>query len=316
MRTEHGVSAVAVSTSVPFQHIGPGTVTAPEGQSVGATYPVLFTLASRDYPEALGLRVIEGRWFEEGDYRSLTSTAVVSQSTARVIWGQRPPIGQCLIVASGACRAVIGVVGDTRRTSLTADPRPEVYLATVPEASTRAALPHALLVKASANTTTEMVRRRVLQTESALPYVSVQRLTDLLAPQLLPWRLGATAFALFGGLALVLTTIGVYGAIDAVIRARSREVGLRRALGAQGHHVWLFVLGRIGRAVMVGLALGLSGAISAGPALGDLLFAVSPRDASVLVVAAVTVALAALVATIPAVITALRVQPMDSMRQV
>jgi predicted permease len=315
LRSEPGVDAVAVSTSVPFQSTAPGLVRVPEGQADQAGYPMLVTVASREYARVLGLRVVAGRWFDDGDYRGLTRTAVVSQSAAAVIWGSRPALGQCLIVANGVCRSVIGVVADTRRTSLIADPRPEVYVGTVQEAATGGSLPRTLLVKANPSVTSEMLRRYLLRIEAALPYVGVQRLTDLMAPQLLPWRLGATAFAIFGALALLLTAIGVYGAVGAVVRARSREVGLRIALGARRHHVCLFVLGLSGKAVLIGIAMGLIGAVAVAPALRELLFGVSPRSIPILFAAASTVTVAALLASVPAAITAIRVDPADSLRQ-
>jgi ABC-type antimicrobial peptide transport system permease subunit len=160
----------------------------------------------------------------------------------------------------------------------------------------------------------EPLRRRLQTAVPNLPYIRVHPLEELVAPQKRAWRLGATMFAVFGALALVLAAVGLYSVLAYDVAQRRREFGVRVALGARGADVMRMVLGRGIRTAIVGGAAGTLVALLAGRWLGPLLFQTSPRDPLVFVVVlSVVTGVALLAALIPAR-RALRVDPIVALR--
>jgi ABC-type antimicrobial peptide transport system permease subunit len=157
--------------------------------------------------------------------------------------------------------------------------------------------------------------RRALQ--AAMPgagYVNVRTFESLVSPSMRSWRLGAIMFATFGGLALVLAALGLYGVIAHSVAQRTHELGVRVALGARAGDVARLVMGESLRIVSVGVGLGLVVAVVAGRWISPLLFDVSPRDPMVLAAVVVTLIGAALLASWLPAARASRVDPGVALR--
>jgi ABC-type antimicrobial peptide transport system permease subunit len=159
------------------------------------------------------------------------------------------------------------------------------------------------------------VVQRLVQGTSASPvYARVRPYQDLLDPQLRPWRLGATLFVVFGALALGIASIGLFAVISYLVSQRTREIGVRLALGGTAGRVGRWVIGGAVRMVGAGCAIGLVAAALAAHSARDMLFETSPYDAAVMGVAAgILLIVGVISATLPA-LRAARVNPMVAMR--
>ena len=150
--------------------------------------------------------------------------------------------------------------------------------------------------------------------DPALPYVDASRLGDVLDPQIRPWRLGASVFTAFGVLAAILAALGLYTAVAYAVTQRTREIGVRIAVGAATSRVVLLVLGDGLRIAAVGVALGLVLVLAGGRWVADLLFDTSPREPVVLMLVGVGLLVVASVASLVPARRAARVSPMEALR--
>src|SRR5687768_16620724 len=132
----------------------------------------------------------------------------------------------------------------------------------------------------------DAVRQAILTVSSDLPWVDVRPVSERLAPQLRPWRLGASMFTAFGVLALCLAAIGLYGLISYVVAQRTHEIGVRKALGASDRGVARLILGGAMAMTTVGVLIGLVSALGAGRLVASQLYGISPHDPVVLMASA------------------------------
>jgi ABC-type antimicrobial peptide transport system permease subunit len=211
------------------------------------------------------------------------------------------------------CTTVIGVAAEATQT-LNGEPGFLIYVPMNPRWGAGA---NTLVVRARDGDPRRLVApiRQAMQSAAAnLPYADVQTLDDVLAPELRPWKTGATLFSLFGALALVIAAMGLYSAISYSVVQRRHEFGVRLALGARIADVVRMVVTYGLRPVVVGVALGTLAAFAGGPFIASMLFQTSPRDPVMYVsVTAVMVAVAVVAAAIPAR-RASRVDPAAALR--
>jgi ABC-type antimicrobial peptide transport system permease subunit len=239
---------------------------------------------------------------------------VVNETTARHYWPGENPVGQCVVLDGDACTQVVGIVQNVVLFGRM-DERGQYYLPlTHPRVSGEP--PDALLIRAKkgAATVSSAVRREMQTLTPEMPYVSVQSYEELFAPELQPWRLGATMFGVFGALALVIAALGVYSVVAYVATQRTHEIGVRTALGACAADVIQLVLLDGARVVLMGLAFGIAGALLAGHWLQPLLYHTSARDPGVIAVVAALLATTALAASCVPAWRASRVNPVIALR--
>lgn len=265
----------------------------------------------------MGTRIVRGRGFTDRDTRSATRVGVVSETFARVVWPGRDPLGRCMLVGGDTvpCTTVVGVAADARRQSLTDDAPVLQYYVPLEQGQTTAVL-RTLFVRTRGNPAAALaaVRRETQAVSADLPYPTVRYLADLVEPEIRPWKLGATLFGVFGGVALALAALGLYSVVAYAVAQRTHEMGVRVALGARGADlVRLVVMGTL-RVVGLGLALGLLAALVAGRWVAPLLFRVSPRDPSVLVTVTGLLLLVGLVASLAPARRAARVSPAEVLK--
>jgi putative ABC transport system permease protein len=157
--------------------------------------------------------------------------------------------------------------------------------------------------------------RRELQTQVPdAPFIDVSRLDELVNPQMRAWRLGATAFGVFGLLAVVVAALGLYSVLAYDVSRRFRELGIRVALGAGSDDIRRMVVGRSVGVAVVGAAVGFTIAIAAGPTVAPLLFRTSARDPSAFLAAAVVLFAISVLAAIVPMRRAARVDPIVALR--
>ncbi len=266
-----------------------------------------------EYLQAAGLRVVSGRALAPTDHG--TPVAVLNEALAGLLFPKGKAVGSCVHVREPAspCRAVVGVVGDVRW-DLTARPAYRVYvpLAQAWVAPNHGLIPYYLMVRTRAKATPSdiaLLRNAILP---MLPFGAepgIRRVVDLLAPQLRPWQIAAALFLVLGFLGLGAAATGIYGLVAFDVTQRSRELGVRIALGATSTSIVGLVVGSGLRVVLTGIAAGVVASLVAGRLVASLLFATSAYDPLVLLATILTLIGAATMASLLPAWRATRVDP-------
>ncbi|HEY9519545.1 MAG TPA: FtsX-like permease family protein, partial [Gemmatimonadales bacterium] len=239
--------------------------------------------------------------------------AVVNQSAAAMLWPGGNPLGRRLrIDDSGPWLTVVGLAGDVVLSPLGRGSAPVLYTA----AAQGLARPFKLLVRyrgetATLATTVRAVARTVDPDE---PVEDVMTAEAGFARWISPLRFMVWLLAVLGGVALLLSALGIYGVMSYLVTRRTRELGIRMALGAQAGNLRRFVLGHGLRLAVIGLAIGLPAALGLSRLLRRVLFTVSPADPVVFTAAALLLATIAVLACWPPARRAARVDPIISLR--
>jgi hypothetical protein len=267
------------------------------------------------YFSTLGLALVEGRPLTAADVAAEARVAVLSEAMARAYWPGERAVDRCLLLrGDSVCTTVVGVAADAKEGLQQTDPRFLVYVPLGPRWNAGA---NTLLVRSSDADAARLVaplRRAMQGVAPNLPYADVQSLGDLLAPEIRPWRTGATLFSLFGALALLIAAGGLYSAISYNVTQRRHEFGVRMALGAEVGDVVRQVMDQGVRAALIGLALGSAIALGAGRFVQTLLFQTSPRSPSAFAAAATLIVIVAVAATFIPAWRASRVDPVTALR--
>ena len=316
-----GVEHASLSVGLPFQSSFknflriPGWDSIPEFKAPG---PYLSAIAP-DYFETVGARLLEGRTFAMNDRAGSEPVVIVSRAMARTFWHRDHVVGECLYWSTSkdsltTCSRVVGVVADAHAWGIKEPPALNYY---IPFGQERGIGGTALLVRpmpgreADAN---RAVRALLLSIDPSISFVRASTMQDAIDPQVRPWKLGAAVFTLMGVLALVVAAVGLYSVMSYLVAQRTREIGVRMALGAQARSIVLLVLRNSVSMATVGVAIGLVIVLWAGRFIAPLLFETSPRDAGVLLGgAAMLLAVSVLASAIPA-LRAKRVNPIEALR--
>jgi predicted permease len=271
--------------------------------------------AGADYFATIGTPMVAGRDFTAADIESNAHVVIVNQAFANRMWPGKSALGHCVDMQDAnskwVCYSVVGVAANAKYSNLVETQRQSFWTPITPSMGSMN-----ILVRTSgdAEAAVTNVRRALASLAPGLPYIEVKPYTELLRPQLQPRLLGASMFSVFGLLALVLAAIGLYGLMSYLVGQRTRELGLRMALGAQRRDVLAMVLRRALALTLGGLAVGLVGALASARLITHLLYQVRAADPSSLIgVVAVLLATALVAAWIPA-FRASRVDPMVALR--
>jgi putative ABC transport system permease protein len=269
-----------------------------------------------NYARIMGISLRSGRFFTHADIATTQPVLVISESTARLVWGHDNPIGEHVRIGSydkGPWRTVVGVVADVHHDDLTAAPTPAMY---TPEAQVTDSYLVAVVKSSTADAVilAAPVRAALRALDPTVPVYDVATLPALVerasAQRMFVMRL-LTAFA---AVAVLLAAIGLYGVVSCGVSQRTREVGLRLALGAQRRDVLRLVLSSGLSLVAIGVSGGLVAALVATRFLGTLVFGVSPLDFPTYAVAAGVLALVGLAAHWVPLRQALRIEPTVALR--
>ena len=280
-----GIEGVAAAQSTPFAPSQSADLRVPGLERLpfdGRGYPTFYTVTPGFF-QTMGVKILRGRGFTDADRAGAPAVIVLEDSLAKKLWPDQDAIGKCMVVgvATGPCREVVGVSTNTRRFVSTGDGALRYY---VPMAQrVNPATPQALFVRTSGAPAAAMpaVRSALLAIDGNLPFARMRVLADMAEPEKRPWRLGSTLFVLFGAAALIVAMLGVYALLSFIVTQRSREIGVRLALGASpGRTLRLVVQQSLGWA-SIGLFAGLAAAAAAGKFIRPVLFETSPYDPAV-----------------------------------
>jgi putative ABC transport system permease protein len=272
---------------------------------------------SPDYFATLAIPIREGRVFEDRDGIESEKVIVVNRSLAEKIWPGQSPVGKRItfgvpVTADSDWLRVVGVVADVRHAELNDEPGLQAYVPLLQSPNTEAAL--VVRTAGAPGAMTSAVAAVVREVDPGLPVANPKTLDQLLADSVAAPRANAVLLALLAGLALVLAAVGVYGVLSYSVAQRTREIGLRMALGAAASDV-LRQLFREGlTTVLAGIVTGLVGAFFLARTLESLLYGVTVRDPLTFVgVPLVLLAVATLATWLPAR-RATRVEPVVALR--
>jgi predicted permease len=276
-------------------------------------------LAAPEYFALVGTRVIAGREFMAEDAFG-EPTAVINERMARALAPDGRAVGLCVSfreqVEEGGCTRIVGVVRNYRHRYLEEANVPMVFLPRDrnPQAIAWGGPSLVVRTRGEAAGAAASVRAAVQALRSDLPYVTVRPLQESVRNDILPYRLGATLFALFGALALVLTAVGLYGVLGYFVTERTPEIGIRRSLGAPRGAVVRLVLRQCLLPVGAGVLVGLAAAWGGTRFITSLLFGVQAQDPAAFVAAAGFLLAVACLATLFPALRASRVDPMIALR--
>ena len=275
----------AAATNAPLGLTSQGRVEVPGLDSL----PVLLgggpyaRIVSAGYFPTAGVAILRGRAITEAD---TWGVAVVSETMARALWPDQDALGRCLLLdGETECTTVVGVAEDAAREGFRDAPYMAYYTPSPPDDGS---LYSALYIRADgdAEAALDDVALLLRTFSPQIRFARVETLEQLLSPETRQWKAGATLFTLFGLLALSLASVGLYAVLTFDIVQRTRELGVRRVLGAGKARLLGGVAIECVRLSGVGFALGLGVAYATSPLLDDLLFEVSARDPGVFVGAA------------------------------
>ena len=301
------VSGGCNSTVVEF----PGRAAAPPGQerSIGVYW------ASPSYFETMGIPVVHGRSFTAQDRAGRQKVVVINETAARTYWPGEDPVGKRLAVGQGGFwdgAEVVGVVGNVRYDAVAIAASPDVYLPLLQSPRTGGIL----FIRSTApmDAVVSAVRAEVAALDPDLPLIDVKRMEDRFGDATWRTRTSASLLAGFAGFALLLAALGMYGMVSQGVQQRTREIGVRLALGAAPFEILRLVISRVALVAGAGIALGIVLAFPATRLLTDLLYQVRPGDPVILtLLAAVLLAVALLAGYVPAR-RASRIDPLITLR--
>lgn len=310
-----GVTAVGTTSSLPLTGLYDMTLTTQLPGTV-QEHPTGYRLASPGYFSAFGIPVVAGREFTPQDDAESAPVAIVNRSLAQTLWPGENPVGRKVNQGTPngfVEREVIGVVGDVRHSGPSAPARPEIF-APVLQSPVRFT---ALVVRTEQDpaSAAPAVLEALRRLDPRLVVSGVQPMGPLVDESLAAPRFRLILAGVLAGVALVLAALGLYGLTSYTVGLRTREMGIRAALGAARGTIFTGVLRRSLALAVAGVALGLAGAWPVSRFLASLLYGVEVTDAATFAVAPlVLLAVAALAAALPAG-RAARVDPMVALRE-
>jgi predicted permease len=277
-----GVQSVGVTNLLPLA----GGVTAHgvkiegrEESASGGGNSASFRTISPDYFKTMRMGLLRGRGIEERDGAAAPGVVVINEAMARTFWPNEDPLGKRMSIARSGepeWREVVGIVGDIRHRGLHIPPEPEMY---VPYAQQPWQF-FRLAIRTSGDPMqlSSALRQTVWSVNREQPVMRVQTLEDIVATSHSETTFYAALLASFAGLALVLASVGIYGVLSYAVERRTREIGVRIALGAQRRDVLLLVAGQGLKMALLGMVLGLVAAWALTRFVATLLYGVRPTD--------------------------------------
>jgi putative ABC transport system permease protein len=285
-----GVTSVGVASQVPLNGAVAGvdyTVADRPPASEHGVPRAQYRVASRGYFRAMRIPLLAGREFEEIDTPETQPVAIVSAALVRKSFPDRDPIGQRILVDDNSTGPrpleIVGVVGDVKHDSLESEPTGEIYVAfhqTHPDGLVWLTTTQYWVLRTQGEplALAASVRRELLAVDAEVASSNIRTMEQYLASTVAPRRFNLLLLGMFAAVALLLAATGLYGVVSYSVAWRTREIGLRMALGAQRADILRAVLGQALRLTAIGIVLGLGGALALTRALQGLLYGVTATD--------------------------------------
>ncbi|HKA20390.1 MAG TPA: ABC transporter permease [Blastocatellia bacterium] len=318
-----GVMAAAVTTNLPLGRWLNLTVEV-DGRP-NSQRSTEIRMVTPEYFDVLRMRLIQGRQFDENDTANSEPVVIVNETYARQAFKDTEALGEHLIVqrtkTNNRSTRIVGVVSDLKQFGLNSLAPAAVFvpLAQVPDdvllvARQFVTVKFALKTGVDPLTLTSSVKRTMLDIDSSLPVTNVQTLEEIVALSLKQDRFNTLVLGLFAGIGLILALIGIYGVVSYSVTQRTREIGIRLALGAGTGDVLRLIIFQGMVPAMIGVAIGIGGAFGLTRLLASFLYGVTATDPLAFVATAILLSSVALVACLVPARRATRVDPMIALR--
>jgi len=326
LRRLPGVAAAAANSQVPFGDFHEGREVVRPGRRDELHQTPTYTTVTADYFTTIGLPILRGRDFTPAEETAVSNAhvAIVDEQLARLLFGNEDPVGQPVVVPprtnltptdENEPMTIVGVVPGIRDGLFDRAPAPHLY---VPSSTRYRGTMHLHVRAAGAadGAMLDTIRRELRIVDDRLPVVDLRTMKDFHDRGLSLWVIRAAGRALsgLGALALVLAAIGVYGVKSYLVSQRTREIGIRQALGARPADIAWLLFRDGARLTFVGIAIGFPLAVVLGRLLSVAMFEVSPFDPMVLTLAPLVLVCAAAIATYLPARRGMRVSPLDALR--
>jgi putative ABC transport system permease protein len=317
------VQRLAATTSLPFDGVDSRLDLTIEHRTEDSPIPVRLhpRLVSTDYFQTLGIPLRRGREFTAHDVEKSGRVVILNEAAARRYWPNDNPIGQRVSIgATDEWREIVGIVGDTRHEGLDAETEPAAYL---PQrqgfnslgAGFERAMALVIRTTGDAVSVTPLIRTAVSNVDRQVPIGLVRRMDELIGDSIAPRRLNFVLVSAFAVVALALTAAGLYGVMAYLVTQRTREIGVRMALGASRKQVLALVLREAGSMTLLGIGIGVAGALVLTRFMATMLFGISAANPLVYLSMSLLLALVALLAVAVPSSRATRVDPLSALRQ-
>jgi len=309
-----GVQAASVSDEVPLGFGGNSSRgMAPEGYDpqTDENMSVRYAMVAPDYFRAMDLPLVKGRPLDASDIDGAPKVMVVNERFVQRFWPGQDAVGR-RVRQHGEWFTVVGVAKQGKYSSLTESPMAMAWMPVYQEP--RSDLTVYVRTAGDPRALTASVRRAFQSVSTDLPFLDARTMAEHMQAAAFAQRLGAIMLAAFGGVALLLSAIGIYGLLSFGVTQRTREIGVRVALGAGRRDVVGVVVGRAMRLAGLGLVIGLAGALGVGQLLRSQLIGVGPRDPLTFGVIALLLGVVALAASWLPARRASRIDPMVALR--
>lgn len=311
IKAQPGVVSAGATNTLPLAGGGGFTKIYIEGQENTKPREVMtgVQLATPEYFKAMGVSFLSGRDFSPNEEWVL----IVNESTAKKLWPGENPLGKRVkFSANGGWTTVVGIVADMKARGLTAEPRTEMFLP-LGQDTFRAGF---VVVRTNVGTETMIpsLRAAVLAIDKNMAIFNVRTMETVVSESIAQPRFNMVLLAIFAGLALILASVGIYGVMSYSVAQRTHELGVRMALGAQRRDIFSLVLKRGIILALIGVGIGLAGAIGLSKVLASILYGISATDPVTLISAAVIMVAVALMACFFPARKATKVNPLTSMR--
>jgi len=310
-----GVLGVATSSGIPLSGSNTSTeVRVPGAESrMGAQPSADWRIVSLGYFAAMGIP-LRGTDFSPNDPQGAATSTIISEAMAREYWPNQDPIGRTVILTSfgNRPRTIVGVAGDVYSFGLDTEPRPMVYYSTVAGVWNPMNLVWRSAVDPASHT--GAIREIVRRLDPSVPLYDIRSIEDLLSDSFSPRRFNMYLLGVFAGVALLLAAVGLFGVMAYLVSQRTREIGVRLALGASRVDIFRLVLGRGVTLAIAGAAIGVMGAYWLTQLMQSLLYSVSATDPLTFAAVPIVLVLVALLACYVPARRAMSLDPVTALR--
>ncbi len=321
VETLKGVVAVGGVSALPMSGEDPRAAFVAEGwtpEDASKATNVYYRLISPNYFRTLGIPLLKGRSLSDRDHQEAPRVLVINQTMANYLWPDQDPLGKRISFnnQAGPWYSVVGVVGDTKHQALDAETGLEVYLS-YPQTSFQAAGSTLMLVARTEGDPLGFagaVRSQVQAIDRDQPVYNIATMEQRISRSVVQRRFNMLLLIIFAGVALALATVGIYGVVSYSVSQQTREIGIRMALGAERRDVLKLVVGQGLTYTLIGVALGLAGALGLTRLMTGLLYGVTATDPLTFVCVSVLLVIAALLACYIPARRATNVDPMEALR--
>ncbi|UCC73158.1 MAG: ABC transporter permease [Gemmatimonadota bacterium] len=310
-----GVSAAGFVSEVPLAADRGGTSFTFEGEvepPPDENRTINFAIVTPNYFRAMGVNLLQGRYFTEHDGPTGEPVVIINDAFVRRHFPNEDPIGKVLVIHDYTLR-IVGVVAGVRHAGLRIDPNPSVYVAYSQIPFSRS-MSLVMLSETRADAALGTVREAIRQFDPGLPLYDVKTMEQVMSESLARMRFSTLLMALFSIVAVLLATIGIYGVISYSVSRRTREIGVRVAIGARSEDILRLVLKQGMRLVGIGVVVGSVAALGFSRFLNVLLYRVDVKDMVTLAGVALLLVLVALLACYLPARRAMKIEPIEALR--